>query len=79
MANPLSVAGSNSKYKQPNTTPAGFWAGFWHGMIAPIVFIVGLFNPNLSIYETNNNGKWYDFGFLIGISASVGSGSASTT
>ena len=78
MANILAVAGTNSKYKQPGASPAGFWAGVWHGLIAPIVFIVSLFNPSVGIYEINNNGRWYDFGFLIGISGSIGGGGASS-
>jgi len=69
MANILSVAGSNSKYKEPNARPAGFLGGFWHGLITPIVFIVSLFVPGVSIYETNNNGRWYEFGFVLGICA----------
>ena len=77
MANILAVAGTNSKYKQIGASHAGFWAGVWHGLIAPIVFIVSLFNPSVGIYEINNNGRWYDFGFLIGISSSVGGGCAS--
>ena len=77
MANALAVAGSNSKYKQPGAAPAGFWAGLWHGLILPITFIVSLFSMNVRIYETNNSGRWYDFGFLIGASASLG-GSSST-
>jgi len=79
MANPLAVAGPNSKYKQLGADPAGFWAGLWHGLIAPIVFIVSLFNSNVSIYEIKNNGRWYDFGFLIGISGSLGGSGASST
>ena len=78
MANPLAVAGTNSKYKQPAAIPAGFWAGVWHGLIAPIVFIVSLFNSSVGIYEINNNGRWYDFGFMIGISGSLGGGGASS-
>lgn len=69
MANALLAAGSNSKYKLPNATPAGFWPGLWHGMIAPITFIVSLFAPGVSIYETHNNGRWYEFGFMLGIGA----------
>lgn len=69
MANALSVAGSNSKYKQPDSRPAGFLGGLWHGLIAPITFVVSLFVSGVSIYETNNNGRWYEFGFLIGICA----------
>jgi hypothetical protein len=69
MANPLCVAGSNSKYKQPGSTPAGFLIGLWHGIIAPITFIVSLFADGVRIYETSNRGRWYDFGFMLGIGA----------
>ena len=79
MANPLAIAGSRSRYKLPDANPAGFWAGVWHGMIGPIMFVVSLFNPNVSMYEINNNGRWYEFGFLIGISGSVGGSGASST
>ena len=72
MANALSIAGSNSKYKKTNGRPAGFWAGLWHGMIAPITFLISLFAYGVSIYETNNNGRWYEFGFMLGIGAYAG-------
>ena len=78
MANILAVAGPNSKYQLPGAKPAGFWAGLWHGLIAPITFIVSLFTPNVRIYETNNRGRLYDFGFIIGISGSFGGGCSST-
>ncbi len=77
MANELSVAGPGSKYKLPDAEPAGFWAGFWHGIISPLTFLVSLFNPNVRIYETNNKGVIYDFGFLLGASGSIG-GSGTT-
>jgi hypothetical protein len=69
MGNVLSVAGSRSKYKLPGARPAGFLGGLWHGLIAPLTFIVSLFLSGVSIYETNNNGRWYEFGFMIGICA----------
>ena len=72
MANKLAVAGPNSKFKLPDAEPAGFWVGFWHGLIAPITFVVSLFNPGVRFYETNNNGGWYDFGFILGASSSLG-------
>jgi hypothetical protein len=72
MANSLSVAGLNSKYKEPGAQPAGFWGGLWHGIIAPITFIVSLLANAVSIYETNNNGRWYEFGFMLGIGAYAG-------
>src|SRR5690606_10050753 len=65
--NILSVAGPNSKYNRKGVPPAGFWAGVWHGIIAPLVFLIGLFTDDVKIYETRNNGRWYDFGFLIGV------------
>ncbi|MCX6243650.1 MAG: hypothetical protein NTU98_03000 [Bacteroidetes bacterium] len=46
--------------------PYGFWSGLWHGIIAPVDFIVMLFNKNITLYAQNNNGAWYAFGFLIG-------------
>jgi hypothetical protein len=44
----------------------GFWGGLWHGIIAPIDFIVMLFNDKITMYAQNNNGTWYALGFLIG-------------
>jgi len=67
MANILAIAGPNSKYQLPGAKPAGFWAGLWHGILAPIIFIVSLFTPKVRIYEKNNKGLWYDFGFLLGV------------
>ena len=45
----------------------GFWGGLWHGMISGISFIGSLFFEDISVYALNNNGGWYDFGFLAGI------------
>lgn len=66
MPNAFAVAGKNSQYQQQNAKPAGFWAGLWHGIILPITFIISLFNPKVNIYETNNTGKGYNFGFILG-------------
>lgn len=79
MANVLAVAGPGSKYRQPGAEPAGFLAGLWHGLISPITFLVSLFNPDVRLYETRNNGGWYDFGFLLGVSAVFGGGGSQTT
>ena len=46
----------------------GFWLGLWQGFIAPIAFVVSLFNHAVGIYEVHNSGAWYDFGFLVGLS-----------
>ena len=76
--NALAVGGPNSKYALPGAEPAGFWAGLWHGLICPIVFFVSLFVPGVRIYEPKNKGLWYDFGFVLGISASFGGGAKGT-
>lgn len=54
--------------------PAGFWLGLWHGFIVPVTFVVSLFTDDVSIYEVQNSGNWYDFGFVIGVSAVFGGG-----
>lgn len=55
----------------PNN-PAGFFRGIWHGWIAPISLIIGLFEKNISIYEVYNKGWIYDFGFYIAIISGFG-------
>lgn len=44
----------------------GFFSGLIHGFITPISFISSLFMDDVSIYAVNNNGGFYDFGFLLG-------------
>lgn len=46
---------------------AGFWLGLWHGLIAPITFIISLFKEDIGVYEVHNNGRWYNFGFIFGL------------
>jgi hypothetical protein len=72
VANILAVAGPNSKYQQLAAKPAGFLGGLWHGLISPLTFLISLFSPGVRIYETNNRGRWYDLGFIIGVSAAFG-------
>lgn len=36
--------------------PAGFLWGVWHGWIAPISLIMGIFDNNIRVYETVNTG-----------------------
>lgn len=55
---------------------AGFWLGLWHGIIAPITFIVSLFNSDVNVYEVFNNGGWYNFGFVLGAGVLLGGGSS---
>jgi hypothetical protein len=49
--------------------PAGFWLGIWHGLISFVTLFIGIFNDNVGVYEAHNTGGWYDFGFLIGVTA----------
>lgn len=55
--------------------PYGFWGGLWHGTIAPLSWLGSLFSDDIAIYAVNNNGGWYDFGFILGIGA-LGGGSS---
>ena len=52
--------------------PAGFFWGVWHGWIAPISLIGGLFNKSLRVYKTHNTGWWYDLGFYMAIISGFG-------
>jgi hypothetical protein len=62
------VAGPNKLEKTPNEEGkvAGFWKGLWHGLIAPITFIISIFTKNVRFYEVHNTGFWYNFGFVLG-------------
>jgi hypothetical protein len=62
---------------QPPAVPGstGFWMGLWHGICAPIAFIISLFK-DIRIYAFPNGGGWYDLGFLIGISIWGGGGAS---
>lgn len=55
---------------------AGFWLGLWHGIIAPVTFVISLFTDEITIYEVHNSGNWYDFGFMLGLGVFVGGGGA---
>ena len=58
--------------------PYGFWSGLLHGVIAPVSFIISLFQDDVALYAVNNNGGWYDFGFVLGAGILFGgSGKAS--
>jgi len=53
---------------------AGFWKGLWHGFIMLFTFVVSLFRDRIGIYEANNNGNWYNLGFVLGVMIFFGSG-----
>lgn len=44
----------------------GFWGGLWHGFIVVFDFIGSLIWDDVAVYAQNNNGGWYDFGFMLG-------------
>jgi len=52
--------------------PSGFFMGVWHGWIAPLSLIVGFFNDSTRIYDPNNTGWWYDFGFYMAVISGFG-------
>ena len=52
----------------------GFWKGLWHGIIAPVTFVISLFTDKVHMYEVHNNGSWYNFGFLLGMLIFLGGG-----
>lgn len=66
--------GPNQLVDSPNEDGevTGFWQGLWHGIIAPFTFVISLFSDTVGIYEAHNNGGWYNFGFLVGLSIIMG-------
>lgn len=52
--------------------PAGFLLGLWHGCISFITFVISLFNDKVNVYEVHNNGGWYNFGFVLGLTIAYG-------
>ncbi len=52
--------------------PAGIFSGIWHGWIAPISLVISIFKDRIAIYEPNNTGFWYDFGFYAAILGGFG-------
>ncbi|WP_199422295.1 hypothetical protein [Actinotalea solisilvae] len=51
---------------------AGFWLGLWHGIIAPVTFVVSLFTDTVNVYEVRNTGNGYDAGFMLGLLVALG-------
>lgn len=57
---------------------AGFLYGLWHGFITPVTFLVSLFSDSVGIYEVDNDGAWYDFGYVLGLSVIFSGGGAAS-
>ena len=70
------AAGANPEIGTPaqGGDAAGFWLGLWHGIISPVTFIIGLFTPDVNLYEVHNDGNWYNFGFVLGAGILFGGG-----
>ena len=68
--------GPNALTDSPNAkgVVSGFWQGLWNGIIAPVTFVISLFNRNIQMYEVHNNGTWYNLGFLLGVMVAFGGG-----
>jgi hypothetical protein len=68
------AAGVNPMKNVPNEKKetASFFQGLWHGIILPVTFVISLFTPAVNVYETHNDGGWYNFGFLLGLAIIFG-------
>jgi len=60
----------------PDGVVAGFWLGLWHGIIAPVTFVISLFTDQVSLYEVHNSGNWYDLGYFLGFGVLLGGGAS---
>jgi len=52
--------------------PANFWLGLWQGLIIYLSFIASWFDNNIVLYQVNNNGFWYNLGYVIGLWVTIG-------
>lgn len=66
----LNACAPGTRYSEERK--AGFFWGIWHGWIAPVSLIWQLFNSSVRIYEVNNTGWWYDFGFYMALIGGFG-------
>lgn len=64
-----SCAPGNKRFEEKT---AGFWVGLWHGLICVVTFIISLFTDSVRMYEVNNSGGWYNFGFILGAAIALG-------
>ncbi len=52
--------------------PANVWLGLWQGLIIYLSFIASWFDNNIVLYQVNNNGFWYNLGYVIGLWVAIG-------
>jgi hypothetical protein len=55
--------------------PDNFWPGLWHGFTFPVNFVTGFFHGN-GVYSLNNDGGWYNLGYLMGAGSMLGGATA---
>lgn len=73
LAVPLILAGCATQMAGAVKPEApGFWLGLVQGFIAPVTFVISLFNHDVAVYAVPNNGAWYNFGFVLGIGGFAG-------
>jgi len=60
-----------------DTDRAGILSGLIHGILAPLFLVAQIFS-DYTMYELNNSGWWYNFGFLVGVLIVWGGGSKGT-
>mgnify|MGYP001218985362 FL=1 len=58
--------------RNTSADPAGFLWGIWHGWVAPLSLILGLFRDHIRVYEVANTGWWYDLGFYAAVISGFG-------
>lgn len=70
----LALAACAAQPAPPDMGTPGFLWGLLHGFIAPFSLIGSFFDPAIRAYAAPNSGWWYDFGFVLGLTALAGSG-----
>jgi hypothetical protein len=65
------LAGKHSKFQQAGAEPAGIAIGLWHGALILIAWFASLYNSDYGIYEPNNDGVFYNTGYVLGASIGI--------
>lgn len=53
----------------PSPDAPGFLSGLLHGFLSWFALVAHVFSPEIRVYAYPNGGGWYDFGFLLGLTA----------
>ncbi|MFM8821557.1 MAG: hypothetical protein ACKOD3_13650 [Phenylobacterium sp.] len=53
----------------PTPDAPGFLSGLLHGFLGWFALVAHIFSPEIRVYAYPNGGGWYDFGFLLGLTA----------